>query len=227
MYTTLDVALPIAILGGLLLLIASRDRDRLLTLAPALILLVGFYVFYTVLVPFKSQGGSFKKAYLSLVPLLIPLAAYALERAIPDQRIRRGTMLLILAFMTTNAIELTRADLKATNNYLAQMRRVIQQIERLPDTNQDGEIVLMTQDPFVIGFLGLRSVVIPMESRDTILEVAQRYGVDYLMMPPARPALDPLYTGDEIDPRFSVAAAIPGTAIELYRFNFDAPTGRP
>ncbi len=227
MYTSLDVALPIGVLGGLLLLVATRDRDRLLILAPTLILLGGFYVFYTVLVPFKSQGGSFKKAYLSLVPLLVPLAAYALDRAIPDRRLRRGTMLLILGFMAANAVELTRADLKASSNYLAQMRRVVQQIEALPDTNQDNEIVVMTQDPFMLGFLGLRSVVIPMESRDTILDVAQRYGIDYLMMPPARPALDPLYNGRETDPRFIIAATIPGTAIEIYRFNPDAAIGSP
>ncbi len=228
MVTTLDMFLPVAVAGGLLLLLAARDRDRLLILAPTLILLGGFFVFYTLLVPFKSQGGSFKKTYLSLIPLLIPLAAYALERALPDRRLQRGTMILVVLFMTGDAIELSRADIRATNNFLATMRRVTHVVNNLPDTNNDDEIVLMTQDPFVMGFLGLRSVIIPMEDRATILAVAQRYGVDYLMMPPDRPALDPIYNHTETDPRFVVAATLPGTAIEIYRFDFsaDAPPAK-
>jgi hypothetical protein len=228
MITSLDMFLPVAVAGGLLLLLAARDRDRLLTLAPTLILLGGFFAFYTLLVPFKSQGGSFKKTYLSVIPLLVPLAAYARERAIPDQRFQRGAMILVLMLMTVDAVELTRADIQKTNSFLATMRRVAQTVKALPDTNHDGEIVLMTQDPFIMGFLGLRSVIIPMENRATILEVAQRYGVDYLMMPPDRPALDPIYNHNETDPRFVAVTSIPGTAIEIYRFDFsaDAPPAK-
>src|SRR5690606_20149937 len=54
MYTTLDVFLPVAVWGGLLLILWRRDRERLLILAPTLILLGGVFVFYTVFVPFKS-----------------------------------------------------------------------------------------------------------------------------------------------------------------------------
>ena len=45
----------------------------------------------------------------------------------------------------------------------------------------------------------MRSVMLPMEDRDTILAVAQRYGVDYLMMPPDRPAGPDLH-GSETGP---------------------------
>src|SRR5690606_34354217 len=82
MYTALDVFLPVLVAGGLLLVVAARDRERLLALAPTLVLLLGVFVFYTVLVPYKAQAGSFKKAYLTLIPLLLPLAGYALERAV-------------------------------------------------------------------------------------------------------------------------------------------------
>jgi 4-amino-4-deoxy-L-arabinose transferase-like glycosyltransferase len=221
MYTTLDVFLPVAVVGGLILLMVSRDRDRLLILAPTLILLGGFFFFYTILVPFKSQGGSFKKTYLSLIPLLLPLAGYALERAITDRRLLSGTMLLAIGFMSANAIELSRADISSASRYLDQMRKVVAVARALPDTNGDGEIVLMDQDQFILGFLGMRSVVIPMESREVVLEVARRYRVDYLMMPPARPSLDPIYEGKETDPRFVPVKAIPGTYIVLYRFEYN------
>lgn len=223
LYTSLDVFLPVPVIGGLLWLAARRDRDRLLVLAPALILLLGFFVFYTVLNPFMSQGGSFKKAYLSLVPLLIPVGALVLERAIPDRRLLLGTMAIALGLMTANAVEMVRADIRFTASFLADMRRVAVTLEDLPDTNGDGQIVTMTQDQFVLSFLGLRSVVIPFDDRDTVLEVAARYGVDYLLMPPARPALDPLYTGAESDPRFVPIADVPGTRYAIYRFEFAAP----
>jgi hypothetical protein len=221
MYTTLDMFLPVAVLGGLLLVVASRDRERLLTLAPVLILIAGTYLFYTVLVPYKNQGGSYKKAYLTLIPLLLPLAGYALERAIADWRMRNGAAILILLFLGANAVELVRADAQFAAKYLHEMRVVAETALSLPDTNDDGEIILMAQDPFMLRFLGIRSVMIPMEDRDTILEVAQIYNIDYLMMPPARPALDPIYLGKEEDSRFVHVADVPGLAIMLYGFAFD------
>jgi len=222
-FTTLDTILPVAIGGGLLLLLVRRDADRLLVLAPTLILLGGMFVFYSVLTPYGSQGGSFKKGYLSLVPLLLPVGAYAFEQAIPRLAYRRAAVLLTLGLMTANAVELTRADIRFNTTYLREMEKVRDTALALPDTNGDGEIILMAQDPFMLYFLGLRSVMIPMEDRDTVLEVARRYGADYLMMPPARPSLDPLYTGDDADPRFVRAAEIPGTPVVLYRFVHDAP----
>ncbi len=217
MYTTLDVFLPVAVIGGLLLVISLRDRERLLTLAPTLILLLGVLVFYALLVPYKAQAGSFKKAYLTLIPLLLPLAGYALERAITDGRIRAGTMLLALAFLGTNSVELVRADAAFTRLYSDYIAQVANAARALPDTNADGEIILMAQDPFMFRIHGLRTVMLPMENRETVLEVAQRYNVDYLMMPPDRPALDALYTGTEDDPRFVRAAEISGTNAVLYR----------
>jgi hypothetical protein len=221
MYTTLGMFLPVAVVGGGVLLIRGRDRDRLMTLAPTLILLGGFFFFYTVLVPFKSQGGSMKKAYLSLIPLLIPIAAYALERALVDTRIRNMTMILVVGFLALNAFDLVRSDARFTNNYLNTMRGIVSDIQSLPDTNGDGEITLMAQDPFMLRFLGIRSALIPSDTREAVLEVAQRYGLDYMLMPPDRPTLDPIYNQTDFDPRFVPVLDIPGTAMSLYGFNFD------
>ncbi|NJO85189.1 MAG: hypothetical protein HC828_22230 [Blastochloris sp.] len=83
MVASLDVLLPVAVIGGVALLVAARDRQRLLVAAPALILLLGFFVAYPLLIPYKAQAGSFKKAFIGLLPLIVPLGAYALERALP------------------------------------------------------------------------------------------------------------------------------------------------
>ncbi len=222
MYTTLDMALPVVTLGGLLLLLTARDRQRWLILAPTLILLLGVLVAYPILIPYKSQSGSFKKAYLTLIPLLLPLAGYALERAITERRLRIGAMVLIVGFLAANGIELVRADARFTNTYLATMRRVADVVHRLPDTNGDGQVILMAQDQFMLRFLDVRSIMLPAENRETILAVAQRYQADYLMMPPDRPALDPLYTGQESDPRFMSVQPVYGTNVVIYGFDYEA-----
>ena len=216
MIESFDVVLPVAIIGGLLLLLMRRDRPRLLAIAPALILVFGVFIAYTVFIPYKAQAGSFKKAYMSLVPLLLPLGAYALERAISDRRIRLGTMGLIVALAGVNATDMLRLDAQAASNYLRLIETMAAHTRTLPDTNGDGEIILMAEDPFIIRFAGIRSIMFPNENRDTIIDVAERYGVDYLLMPPNRPALDGLLTGEAVDPRFVFVADAPGTHYSFY-----------
>ena len=220
MYTTLDIFLPVAIAGGLLLLIA--DRERLLILSPVLILLGAMFVFYTIFLPFYSQSGSFKKAYLTLIPLLIPVGCYALDRVVTNRRAQIGVVLLAVAFSVANGVERVRADAQFTNSYLADMQKVAALVQSLPDLNGDGQRILMAQDQFMFSFLRIQSIAIPNESRETILEVARRYHADYLMFPPGRPALDPLDSGVETDPRFVLVARIPGTVLSIYKFVYPA-----
>lgn len=208
--------LAVAVIGGGLLLIHARDRERLLTLAPTVILLAGAFAAYTVFLPYKAQAGSLKKIFLALLPLLLPLAAYALERAITEARIRRGAMLLASALLALAAFQRVRTDAREASAYLATIRQMAAVAETLPDTNGDGDIRLMTQDPYILRFVGLRSVMYPYEDRDTILEVARRYGIDYLLMPPNRPALDTLYAGTETDARIMPVADVPGTPFEFF-----------
>lgn len=222
LYTALDLFLPVAVAGGALLLIVSRDRRRWLTIAPTVILLGGMYVFYTVLMPIANQGGSFKKSYLSLIPLLLPLAAYALERALADRRALIVTIIIAVGLMGANGVELVRAEARFVANYLNYMTLTTNAARALPDTNGDGQIILMAQDPFMLRYFGIQSIAIPMESREVVLDVARRYGADYLMMPPARPSLDPLYEGTESDPRFVEVVDIPQIGVKLFAFNVEA-----
>ncbi len=221
MIESLDVVLPVAVAGGLILLIlAARgspaDRRRLLAGAPALILVLGILIAYPILIPYKSQAGSFKKAYISVLPLLIPLGAYAFEHAISDHRIRLGAMALVIALAAVNAIDAERLEIDADNTYLDYMGKMLTVERTLPDTNGDGKIILMAQDPYILRYLGIQSIMFPEEDRDTVIQIAQRYGVDYLLMPPNRPALDPLLTGEVVDPRYVPVAPVPGTNLTFY-----------
>lgn len=212
MVVTLDVLIfPVLAGAALLILEARREKSRWRALLPTLILLLGFFVFYTVLVPYKSQGGSFKKAFLSLIPLLLPLAGLALERAVTDERLRRGAMLILLGLLAFNALDLVRLDAAAANSYLASIEDVRDFALTLPDTNGDGQLVFMTQDPFILGYVGMPSVMYPMPDLDTVAEVVTRYNIDYLLMPAARPELDALQAGRLTDARFEQVAALHGT----------------
>jgi hypothetical protein len=216
MWVSLDLFLPIAVAGGGLLLLAARDRQRWLRIAPVMVLLGGMFVFYTILAPYGSQGGSYKKSYLTLVPLLLPLAGYALEQAITNTRIRTGAALLALLFMTANAIEFVRADIRFTNEYLRIVQAMSAAAATLPDIDGDGDRIYMTQDPYMLRFVDMQSVMFPMESRDIVYDVALRYHVDYLLMPADRPALDALVTGVESDVRFIPVLEVEGTPFVFY-----------
>jgi hypothetical protein len=220
MINAFDTFLPVAVAGGLILLFAHRrsndGRRRLLALSPALILLLGLLVAYPILIPYKSQAGSFKKAYLSILPLLLPLGAYALERAVADRRLRLGAMVLVVALLMFDAVDTVRLDEQLADTYLADVETMAAQARTLPDTNGDGDIILMTQDPYIMRFVGLRTIMFPNEDRDTIIQIARRYGVDYLLMPPNRASLDGLLTGTVSDPRFVSVAAVPGTNFVFY-----------
>jgi 4-amino-4-deoxy-L-arabinose transferase-like glycosyltransferase len=210
-------ALPLFVIGGLILLVVVRDRDKLVTLSPALILLFGGFIAYTIFIPYKSQAGSYKKFYISVLPLLLPLAAYALDYAVTNRRVQLGAMALLVALLAVNAVAFVRTDASAASRYLPRIEQMAAAARALPDTNGDGSIILMAQDPYILRYVGLQSVMFPAEDRETIIEVARRYGVDYLLLPADRPALDPIYLRQETDSRFVPAGDVPGTEFVFYR----------
>ena len=180
LFVMLGGFLAVAVPGGVLLLFARKNRPRLLAAALPLLLFAGIFVAYAVFIPYKAQAGSLKKGILMLLPLLIPLGACALEEAVADKRIRRGAMVLALGLLAFFAADLVRLDGAQAEAYLASMRQMAAQAQTLPDTNGDGELRFMAQDPFMLRFAGLRSIMYPNEDLDTTIEIARRYGIDYI-----------------------------------------------
>lgn len=222
MFTSLDPFLPIVVWGGLLLLIWRHDRKRLLTLAPTLILLLGLLVFYPVLIPMKAQGGSFKKAYLALIPLLLPLAGCALEIAITDKRLRRGVLLLVVMVIAVFGIDAVRLDMQFVRDYMAYTENILATLDDLPDVTGDGVVRLMNQDPFMMSYYGVQSVMTPRDDRDAIVAAARRYQMDYLLVPTARPELDAVvWYQTETDRRFQYVVDVPRSNLQIYTFVFD------
>lgn len=209
--------LAVAVPGGALLLFARKDRPRLLTAALPLILFTGIFVAYAVFIPYKAQAGSLKKGMLMLLPLLLPLGAYALDEAIASKRIRAGAMAFALGLLAFFAADLVRLDGAQAESYLASMRQMAAQAQMLPDTNGDGELRFMAQDPFMLRFVGLRSIMYPNEDLDTTLAIARRYDIDYLLFPADRAQLAAIQDGSATDPRLTEAGRVFGTNFSFLR----------
>lgn len=221
MLVSLDLGLAILVPLGFLILIRNRDKHRLLLVSPALIWLIGILIAYPILLPYKSQSGSFEKAYLTIVPLLIPLGALALDHIFSNRRWQIGIASVIIALMVFNSYNLVKRETDFADTYYASIEILVDTLETLPDVTRDGEVRIMSQDPYVMSTYGVKSVMTPYGTREQTIELAQRYSIDYLLMPPGRPALDDLYLGKEVDERFVLALHIADAGVvpfELYRF---------
>lgn len=222
LYTLVELIFPVAIVAGLLEALWSRwrgsgDRIDLLPYAPAFAFIVFTLAAYGVLMPYLSQGGSFKKAYLAMVPFLLIIGAQAVERYVRS----RGAFVLVsvitLVLLLANAVELTRADFK-TN---VQQQAIFEDLDDVLDELQsqsEREIILMTRDPWSVNYVtGYRAVMVPNEPLDVILEAADRYGVTHILAPVPRPAIKVLDRGDVTHPRIERAAELPEHRMHIYR----------
>ncbi|RPJ03045.1 MAG: hypothetical protein EHM39_00400 [Chloroflexi bacterium] len=226
MLILVEIIFPVAILGGLADAIlvrriipqdSTRVRLDLSPYIPALLFIILAYGAYTVLMPYLSQGGSFKKAYLAAVPFLLILGAQTAERYIRPRAADRLVIVLTLARLLANAVELTRADFKVNNAQRELYADLKAELDRLQQT-EDREIIVMTRDPWSVNYVtGYRAVMVPNESLDVILEVADRYGATHLLAPVPRAAINALDRGEGIHPRFQRIVELPEHRQHLYR----------
>lgn len=200
-YTLPDVLLPVTASVGLLTLLWQRDRDKLTLLALPLCMVLALFLFYSMVTPFHTQGGGFKKSYMLVLPFLSFAGAWALWTFIRRQRVALLFGVLMAGLMLANAFYLTWQDFTLARRFNQSVIDLKPVLDAAGDINGDGEIIVMTQDPYILNYHGYRALMIPSDPRDMILEAAYRYQVDYIILPAARPALDPLMQGDERDPR--------------------------
>ena len=220
MAVSLEIPLAFLVPLGVAYLFANRKWGLLLLVSPALLWTLGLLIAYPILLPVHNQGGSFKKAFITIIPLLIPIGAMSFTRFIRHTELRRALIVAALLWLGWSSFDLIRRDAAKADLFYGSMRILVRELESLPDVTGDGRITLMSQDPFVLSDLGYASVVTPHASREDTIEIAQLYDVDYLLMPAGRPALDALYLGTETDPRFELAAHLADAGAqpyELYR----------
>ncbi len=220
MAVALQVPLVFLAPAGAAWLYVNNCKKMLLGLAPIFVWIAAILIVYPILMPIHNQGGSFKKLFISMLPLLIPLGAIALDKLIQRRALRVALLLASLVWLAASSYDLARRETAAADTFYGSMQTLADALAELPDVTGDGEIRLMSQNPYVLSVFGYSSVVTPLASREDTLALARQFEIDYLQMPSARPALDPLYLGKETDSRFQLAAhladagAIP---FELYR----------
>ena len=226
MIISLDVVLPLLVPLGFLILISERNLTKIAVALPAVLWISGILVAYPLLLPYKSQSGSFEKAYLTIVPLLLPIAAIAMGKLISDGRWRNIAVIFTVLLMVANSYDLVRLETQRADDVYASVQEAVNQIEALPDVTGDGEIRIMTQDPYIMSYYGISSVMIPFtETREDVLEIATHYDIDYLLMPAARPALDGLFQQNEVDDRFAYIESISDNARLLFEIYEIRPDG--
>ena len=211
----------VLVVAGLGYLLKGRDRERLSPILPALVWSLGILLVYPVLLPLKSQAGSFEKAFISILPLFLPFAALSLGLFIHRPFFRRSITAALMVWLAFSSYSFVRQETTKADLYYGSIQILVDTLEDLPDLTGDNRVRVMTQDPYVFSYFGYESIMTPLASRADTLELARRFDIDYLMMPPGRPALDALYLGQESDDRFVLAAHLPEAGakpFELYRF---------
>ena len=138
---------------------------------------------------------------------------------------RWGFVCLAVLYLIVSSVLQLRWNAEFADTYYDSMQVLVDELATLPDVTGDGELRIMSQDPYVLSYFGYASVMTPLATRENTLDLGRRFNIDYLMMPASRPALDALYLSVETDPRFVLAAhladagAIP---FELYRMVYDS-----
>lgn len=201
MYTLPGVGLPLTALIGISAMLWRRDKTRGLVLVLPFCMVLGLFSFYSFLTPFHTMGGSFKKSYMLVIPFLSALSAYAIWTFIRPKAVAYAFGMLIAAFGLLNSFDLVRLDFAVARQFNQSVIDLSPILDAAGDVNGDGEIIVMTQDPYILNLHGYRALMLPSDPRDMILDAAYRYNVDYILLPAARESLDSLYNQQESDPR--------------------------
>lgn len=202
MYTLLNVLLPVTALAGIIGLVHQGKRERLRMLILPLTMVLGLFTFYSFVTPFHTMGGSFYKSYQFVIPFLAMAGAWGLSTFVTARRAVIVVAVLMMGFMLLNAFDTVRLDFAASRRFDDSITTLSMVLEEAGDVNGDAEIIIMTQDPYILNYHGFRALMLPSDSRDLILEAAYRYHVDYILLPAARDSLDALYNNVEEDSRF-------------------------
>lgn len=225
MAVSLDLPLVALLPAGFALLMKQSGKRGLAKVFPLLIWLGLIVIAYPLVLPIMSKNGSFEKAFLTILPLLTPFGAIGLYGLIRPARLRRAVLAASVLWLACNSYSLLKSETELADRYHQSIKILVDALADMPDTNGDGKKILMAQDPYVLSFFGYPSIMVPLASRADTLELAQLYGVDYLMMPTGRPALDPLYLSQEQDTRFELAAHLADAGekpFELFRLRPEA-----
>lgn len=212
-----DFLAVFAILGMLGVVMSPERRRRWSIYWPPMLFLGFLFISYTLIITFPSPGG-FKRSAMSMIPFLVIISIDAVERHIPSRAVAFLVILLVASFLFSKSV-LSARNMIASNaqmgQQLAQLKEVLQNQNESEHTQ---DIVIMTRNPWEVYYLTrYKAIQIPNGDLSTILEVAQKYGANYLLLPAPREALEGLYQGTQRDQRFEFVTIISDSNLKLFR----------
>jgi hypothetical protein len=199
-----------------------RDKRQLWLLFPAALFALLEYAFYTLIASF-SGPGSLIKSLGTLMPFICMLIVGFLAKYTQSKAALALAVGLISAFSAYQGYSKNLDSTVYYNGVYAQYQQVQSLILR--DAAKRGmspqSVVVLARDTWDVNEgTGFKSVMVPNNDVNTIVDVAEHYGAHYILLPAKRPQLDKIYTGLTPDPRFKFLASIPGSDLKIFWLNF-------
>jgi hypothetical protein len=204
-------------------LLFHRDKRQLWLLLPAALFAVLEYIFYTLIASF-SGPGSLIKSLGTLMPFICMLIVGFLAKYMPSKAALALAVGLVSAFSAYQGYSKNLDSTVYYNGVYAEYQQVQSVI--LQDAAKRGmvpeNVVVLARDTWDVNEgTGFKSVMVPNNDVNTIVDVAQHYGAHYIILPAKRPQLDKIYTGLTPDARFKYLASIPGSDMKIFWLNFE------
>lgn len=213
---------------AVLFAVSERARDRGARWAPILAYVATLAAFYAVVAPFVGSFGSLSRIGVALVPPMMTAVGAVIVDVLSYRRRHAlvfsaaiGLVLLGRAYQSANAtIE--------RHQQIERRTEALEQILRSAAGEDYDETVVMTRSPWELHLsTGLGTLQVPYEGVETALEVADRFGADYLVLPARRPVLDAIAEGRARHPRLRLVASVPGSEQRLYEIVPDPSSPAP
>ncbi len=183
---------------------------------PALLFLGMAWLFYGIVTPFLSQAGSFKKAYLAVLPFLVVGGAGMVERYVRPKGVLWAVVVLAIISIVPHTFDAVRDDFALNRSYAAHVAAIGRALDDI-QAGMERELILMTRHPWSIQLgPGYRAIMVPQDDLETILAVADRYGATHILLPAPREALAGIYDGSASHPRLRLAVEVEGQPERIY-----------
>ena len=192
------------------------SRPRMNALALGLMGLI--YLFYAFVATFPGLYAVTRSGIIVL-PFVMVIIVDALHRTIPWRPVTLAIVVLIGVSLYGSAVDAGRSAIRGNNGVGERLANLAALVEA--DAASQGlakeDILIMARDPWEVNLAtGHRAIEIPNEDRDTVYEVALRFGATHVLLPGNRWSMDALVRSRD-DPRFQYLARVPNGDKSVFR----------
>jgi 4-amino-4-deoxy-L-arabinose transferase-like glycosyltransferase len=217
--TFLDPVLAVLALLGVFDMIRLKKREALNFLTPALVFAGLGYALYSSLWSIHGPG-SFYKGMSVLAPFLSLVVIDLFARYVSRLELLAAMIVVLSAYLGYQGYRQSYPFNTFYNSVYEHYDRL--KLIVVNDASSKGippeDIIILAREPWDINAATrLKAIMIPNNDLETIYAVADNYGAQYILLPAPRRALDAIYAGTALDPRFIFVAAVPGTVWKIFQ----------